>query len=92
MEFQAQVAGHGAGAQAAFEKLLKLSDGKPLAARLERFRPILLVPAFWWSQCDQPVVPEFESAGWWKKSVADMQCVGCVRCGETKELPKFDVG
>ena len=27
VEFQAQVVGHGAGAQAAFEKLLELSDG-----------------------------------------------------------------
>ena len=49
-QFEAQVSGHGASAQAAFEALLKLSDqtashGK-LAARLESSRPILLMPAF----------------------------------------------
>jgi len=37
-------------------------------------------------------VPEFESAGWWQKPAAEMRCVECVKCGETKELPKFDVG
>ena len=38
------------------------------------------------------MVPEFESAGWWQKPAAEMQCVECVNCGETKKLPKFDVG
>ena len=39
VEFQAQVAGHGTGAQAAFKEPLKLPDGK-LAAKLVNFRPI----------------------------------------------------
>ena len=46
MECQAQVAGHGTGAQAVFRKLLELPDGK-LAAKLEKVRPILLVLASW---------------------------------------------
>ena len=68
-----------------------LSDWK-LAAELVRVRPILLVPTSWWSQDTQSMVPEFESAGWWQKLAAEMQCVEYVKCGETKELPKFDVG
>ena len=91
VEFQAQVAGHGTGAQAAFRTLLELPDGK-LATKLEQVRPILLVQASWWSQCTQSMAPEFESAGWWQNPAAGMQCVEYVKCGETKELPKFDVG
>ena len=78
VEFQAQVTGYGAGAHAVFEKLLEMSDGK-LVDRLERCNSILLVPAFWWSQCDQPVVPELESAGQWQKPAAAMQCVECAK-------------
>ena len=46
IEFQAQVEGHGTGAQAAFRTLLELPDGK-LPAKLAEVRPILLVPASW---------------------------------------------
>ena len=91
MKFQAQVTVHGTGAQAAFEELLKLPDGK-LAAKLVNVRPVLLVPASWWSQCNQPVMPEFESAGWWQKPGKAMRCVECGKCGETKELLKFNMG
>ena len=91
VEFQAQVAGHGTGTQAAFKELLKLPDWK-LAAQLANVRPILLVPASWWSQCIQSAVPEFENAEWWQKPVAEMQYVECGKCGETKELPKFSRG
>ena len=65
VEFQAQVAGHGTGVQAAFRKLLELPDGK-LTTKLVKVRPILQVPASWWSQGTQSMVPEFESAGWWQ--------------------------
>ena len=44
VEFQAQVAGQGAGAQAVFGKLLELPDWK-LAPRLERCEPTLRIPA-----------------------------------------------
>ena len=76
VEFEAQVAGHGTGAQAAFRSLLELPDGK-LAAKLGKVRPILLVSASWWSQCTQSMVPEFEIARWWQKPAAEMQCVEC---------------
>ena len=78
VEFQAQVAGHGTGAQAVFRTLLELPNGK-LATKLVKVRPFLLVPASWWSQSTQSMVPEFESAGWWQKQAAEMRCVECVK-------------
>ena len=78
VEFQAQVAGHGTSAQAAFRQLLELPDGK-LAAKLEQVRPILLVPASWWSQCTQSMVPEFESTSWYQATTNSRNSV-CREC------------
>ena len=61
----------------------ELSD-RQLVDRLVRDRPILLIPASWWSEHK----PEFESEGWWQKPTRRIQCEQCRKCKETKELSK----
>ena len=65
------------------QKQQELSD-RQLVDRLVRDRPILLIPASWWSEHK----PGFESEGLWQKPTRRIQCKQCEKCEETKKLSK----
>jgi len=84
-EFKAQVSGHEATKKAnriqAWQSLLDWQ----LADRLDRDRPVLLLPGSWWSEQHEL---EFDSAGRWQKPTRRAWCKQCARCGIVKEYGK----
>jgi len=71
MEFKAKVSVHEATEKAnRIQAWQGLSDWQ-LADRLDRDKPVLLLPGAWWSGQHQP---EFESAGWWQKPTRRAKC------------------
>jgi len=83
VEFEAQVIGHEATEKdnriQAWQGLLDWQ----LADRINRDRPVLLLPGSWWIGQHEP---EFESAGWWQKLTRRAWCKQCARCRIVKEL------
>jgi hypothetical protein len=85
VEFKAQVNGHEATEKAnRIQAWQGLVDWQ-LADRLDRDKPVLLLPSSWWSGQHEP---EFESARWWQKPTRRAWCKQCAKCGIVKEVGK----
>jgi len=85
VEFKAQVKWHELTEKANRIKVWQGLLDWQLADKLDKDRPVLLLPGSWWSGQHKP---GFESAGWWQKPTRRVKCKQCAQCGVVKEFGK----
>jgi len=85
VELKAQASGHEVTKKAnIIQGYQGLSDWQ-LANRINRDRPVLLLPGSWWSGQHELGL---ESAGWWQKATRRARCMQYALCQVVKEFGK----